>query len=420
MAKRASKRKKADDETVIAPNEPVSTSKDDTLEVWDLVRALPSDTIEKCMEANCGSTAAASWATNLSPDDLWNGCENCQLEAFGGWPEDFSPSAKAADENGSKSGEQEEEIEATNPSEKTNKTTKDETNELATGVNIEDNGSNDVDEEPEIKQPKKNGEDRGYKEGGVATNETEEDSDTSSEPLQQLKDVDDNGTSSGGNNKGNDKEVVVMGINISQKIQKIDEDKDDIDGGSGGNNTDDEEEEVVPGNKISKHKKKFIEDKDGSDVGLSGNTTNDDEEEVVLGNDISEQCKKPIEDEDDIDGSSSGNSTGDKDEEVIGLGGNTINDDEEEVVLGNDISEQCKTPIKDEDDIDGSSSGNSTGDEDEEVETHNVTSKQCKNVIEDVDDSLSVNDGIENVISKVDVADGEACCIGEGGGARGG
>jgi hypothetical protein len=56
-------------------------------EVWDLLRVLPESDTTVCSGKGCQRKAVAVWSNNLEPVDVWNGCEECQMEEFGGWPQ---------------------------------------------------------------------------------------------------------------------------------------------------------------------------------------------------------------------------------------------------------------------------------------------------------------------------------------------
>jgi hypothetical protein len=69
-----------------------SDEEGETDAVWDLIRVIPAtDPKIECRYESCTERAIATWASDKDPQDEWPLCEKCQLEDFGGWPEDVEP-----------------------------------------------------------------------------------------------------------------------------------------------------------------------------------------------------------------------------------------------------------------------------------------------------------------------------------------
>lgn len=57
--------------------------------IWDIVAKVSRDRNPlQCRMTGCTSKAVAIWASNMQPDDKWPLCESCQVDEFGGWPEE--------------------------------------------------------------------------------------------------------------------------------------------------------------------------------------------------------------------------------------------------------------------------------------------------------------------------------------------
>lgn len=68
---------------------------DKETEVWDLKHVLTRNHEQVvCRTPGCNVHAVAVWVSNLEPNDEWPSCEECQLQDFGGWPENTGPSTQ--------------------------------------------------------------------------------------------------------------------------------------------------------------------------------------------------------------------------------------------------------------------------------------------------------------------------------------
>ena len=67
-------------------------------EVWDIIHVIPTAEQKiECRYDHCSEQAVATWATDKHPEDKWSLCEKCQLQDFGGWPDDVEPIERSDD-----------------------------------------------------------------------------------------------------------------------------------------------------------------------------------------------------------------------------------------------------------------------------------------------------------------------------------
>ena len=76
---------------------------EDVEEKWDLKKILSHSEITqkrptRCATENCKLVACCVWVSNLSPDEEWHSCIDCQHNDFGGWPSLEELPIKAMDE----------------------------------------------------------------------------------------------------------------------------------------------------------------------------------------------------------------------------------------------------------------------------------------------------------------------------------
>ena len=85
-----------DDEDAAKSSASEEEEEDD--EVWDIIHVIPTAEQKiECRCDHCSEQAVATWATDKHPEDKWSLCEKCQLQDFGGWPDDVEPIERSDD-----------------------------------------------------------------------------------------------------------------------------------------------------------------------------------------------------------------------------------------------------------------------------------------------------------------------------------